>query len=51
MAMRGKLASLGVAAKERTVPGIGLHQLFVTDPNGIVIELNYPAAEAAGAAV
>jgi hypothetical protein len=24
-----------------------LHQIFVDDPNGIVIELNYPAAEKA----
>ena len=46
-AMRRKLVGLGVAARERSVPGLGLHQLFVTDPNGVVIELNYPAAEAA----
>lgn len=46
-AMRAKLARLGVACRERSVPGIGLHQVFVDDPNGIVIELNYPAAEAA----
>ena len=50
-AMRSKLAGIGVAARERTVPGLGLHQLFVTDPNGVVIELNYPAAEAAANAV
>ncbi len=49
-AMRATLARLGIANRERTVPGIGLHQVFVTDPNGIVIELNYPAAEAAGLA-
>ena len=48
--MRTTLARLGIANRERTVPGIGLHQVFVTDPNGIVIELNYPAAEAAGLA-
>lgn len=46
-AMRGHLRSLGVAYRERTTPSIGLHQLFVDDPNGIVIELNYPAAEKA----
>ena len=46
-AMRGKLARLGLACRERTVPGLGLHQVFVDDPNGIVVELNYPAAEAA----
>ena len=46
-AMRSSLAALGIAKRERTVPGIGLHQVFVDDPNGIVVELNYPAAEAA----
>jgi catechol 2,3-dioxygenase-like lactoylglutathione lyase family enzyme len=45
--MRAKLTRLGVVSRERTVPGLGLHQVFVDDPNGIVIELNYPAAEAA----
>jgi catechol 2,3-dioxygenase-like lactoylglutathione lyase family enzyme len=45
-AMRAKLERLGIMARERAVPGLGLHQLFVDDPNGIVVELNYPAAEA-----
>ena len=49
-AMRCSLATLGIANRERTVPGIGLHQVFVDDPNGIVVELNYPAAEAAALA-
>ncbi|MFC5496249.1 VOC family protein [Caenimonas terrae] len=44
-AMRAHLRAIGVAARERTVPTIGLHQLFLDDPNGVVIELNYPAAE------
>lgn len=39
------LKTLGVAVRERTVPAIGLHQLFLDDPNGIVVELNYPTAE------
>jgi catechol 2,3-dioxygenase-like lactoylglutathione lyase family enzyme len=39
------LAKLGIAVRERTVPAIGLHQLFMDDPNGVVIELNYPAQE------
>jgi len=34
-----------VAYRERTVPSIGLHQLFLEDPCGVVIELNYAAAE------
>ena len=48
-AMRAHLKALGVACNERTVPSIGLHQLFLTDPNGVVIELNFPASEAAAA--
>ena len=44
-AMLEHLRTLGVAVRERTVPAIGLHQLFLDDPNGVVIELNYPAAE------
>jgi catechol 2,3-dioxygenase-like lactoylglutathione lyase family enzyme len=39
------LKELKISYRERTVPVIGLHQLFLDDPNGIVIELNYPAAE------
>lgn len=41
------LKGLGVPVRERTVPAIGLHQLFLDDPNGVVVELNYPAAEKA----
>jgi len=43
--MRQRLAALGIATRERTVPGLGLHQLFLEDPDGVVVELNYPAAE------
>jgi catechol 2,3-dioxygenase-like lactoylglutathione lyase family enzyme len=39
------LQAQGIAARERTVPALGLHQLFLEDPNGVVVELNYPAAE------
>jgi len=31
---------------ERTVPTLSLHQMFLKDPNGILIELNFPASEA-----
>ena len=41
------LKKLNVPYRERTVPVIGLHQIFLDDPNGIVIELNYPATEKA----
>lgn len=30
---------------ERAVPLLGLHQMFIKDPNGVMIELNYPASE------
>lgn len=43
--MRARLERLGVARRERTVPNLGLHQVFIDDPSGVVIELNYPAAE------
>ena len=44
-AMLAHLKTLGVPCRERTVPAIGLHQLFLDDPSGLVIELNYPASE------
>jgi hypothetical protein len=34
---------------ERTVPVLGLHQVFIKDPNGVTIELNFPASEASQA--
>ena len=46
--MMAHLDRLGVPARHRTVPAIGLHQMFLDDPSGVVIELNYPAAEAVG---
>ena len=41
------LTKLGINFRERTVPVLRLHQIFLDDPNGVVIELNYPAAEKA----
>jgi catechol 2,3-dioxygenase-like lactoylglutathione lyase family enzyme len=32
----------GVPTREREVPGLGLQQIFVEDPNGVSIELNFP---------
>jgi catechol 2,3-dioxygenase-like lactoylglutathione lyase family enzyme len=46
-AMLAHLRGMGIEPRARTVPSIGLHQLFLDDPNGVVIELNYPAAEVA----
>ena len=48
--MHRRLQATGVAFRERTVPSLGLHQIFVEDPSGVTIELNYPAAEAAALA-
>ncbi|MBX3663827.1 MAG: VOC family protein [Burkholderiales bacterium] len=47
--MRARLARNKVAFRERTVPSLGIHQLFFEDPSGVTLELNYPAAEAAAA--
>ena len=43
--MLQRLQAKGIEPRRRDVPGIGLHQLFLDDPNGIVVELNYPLAE------
>ncbi len=41
------LGTIGVPYRERTTPSVGLHQLFLDDPCGLVVELNYPQAEKA----
>jgi len=46
--MWARLRAEGVAWRDRTVPSLGLHQVFIEDPSGVTIELNYPAAEVAG---
>ena len=38
-----RLRSHGIVAAENLVPGVGLRQLFLTDPNGVKIELNIAA--------
>ncbi len=43
--MTARLQARGITARQRTVPDLGLRQIFVTDPNGVKIELNYPASE------
>jgi catechol 2,3-dioxygenase-like lactoylglutathione lyase family enzyme len=42
------LTRLGVAFKERQVNDQGLYQLFLFDPNGVKIELNFSATEVKG---
>ncbi|NPT59295.1 VOC family protein [Paraburkholderia elongata] len=46
--MRRTLKSEGVSWRDRTVPSLGLHQVFIEDPSGVTIELNFPASEVAG---
>jgi catechol 2,3-dioxygenase-like lactoylglutathione lyase family enzyme len=48
--MRACLQRRGIPYRERTVPSLGLHQVFLEDPSHVTIELNYPAAEAQQAA-
>ena len=48
-ATMARLREHGTQYRERTVPVLDLHQVFVDDPNGVVIELNFPAAEHAAA--
>lgn len=43
--MRQRLEQCRISYREMTVPELGLHQVFLQDPSGIVIELNYPASE------
>lgn len=40
---RADLDRRGVAYEHKKVPGAPLQQLFLTDPNGVLIELNFPA--------
>lgn len=44
-AMRQRLKSEGMRFEARQVPGGDLWQIFVDDPNGVMIELNYEAAK------
>lgn len=46
--MIANLKRRNIAFKERQVDNQGLYQLFLIDPNGVKIELNFPAAEAKG---
>ncbi|WP_431291514.1 VOC family protein [Burkholderia cepacia] len=47
-AMWDTLRAEHVVWRDRTVPSLGLHQVFIEDPSGVTIELNFPAAEVAG---
>jgi catechol 2,3-dioxygenase-like lactoylglutathione lyase family enzyme len=45
---RRRLRAAGVSFTERLAPGLDMRQVFITDPDGLVVELNYP--EVAGGA-
>ena len=38
---RARLNERGISYRERDVPGQPLHQLFLTDPDGVTIEINF----------
>ncbi|MDB5951993.1 MAG: glyoxalase/bleomycin resistance protein/dioxygenase [Massilia sp.] len=42
--LHARLERHGLAFRERKVPNLGLHQVFVKDPDGVTIELNYADA-------
>ncbi len=46
--MKQRLQSKGMAFDTRQVPGGETWQIFVRDPNGVMIELNYEAAKEQG---
>jgi catechol 2,3-dioxygenase-like lactoylglutathione lyase family enzyme len=39
--MIARLKEAGLAFSENPIPSIGLHQVFVTEANGILLELNF----------
>jgi catechol 2,3-dioxygenase-like lactoylglutathione lyase family enzyme len=41
--MRDRFRRMGLAFRENEVPGIRLRQLFLQDPNKVMIEINFPA--------
>ena len=45
IALHGRLGRMGIPHRERSVPSLGLFQVFIEDPSGVTIELNYPADE------
>ena len=43
--MRGKFEVSGIAYKENDIRDFGIWQLFVNDPDGVIIELNFHCAD------
>ena len=46
-AFKERLNALGIEARERVVPELGERQVFLEEPNGIDVELVFPAHEEA----
>ncbi len=44
-AQRARCEARGVAFTERQVPALGQRQVFLLDPAGVTVELNYPSSE------
>jgi catechol 2,3-dioxygenase-like lactoylglutathione lyase family enzyme len=42
LAMRAKLQLAGIKFTERKLPYMPLDALFIEDPNGIIVEMNFP---------
>jgi catechol 2,3-dioxygenase-like lactoylglutathione lyase family enzyme len=49
-AMRANLAARGVRHEERVIPRDRQTQIFLHDPDGVAVELNYPPEETAATA-
>jgi catechol 2,3-dioxygenase-like lactoylglutathione lyase family enzyme len=47
--MKERCAAHGVDYKQRVSPALGLFQVFLRDPCGVTVELNYPVEEAGAA--
>jgi catechol 2,3-dioxygenase-like lactoylglutathione lyase family enzyme len=45
--VRTKIQAASLEFKERQVPALDLRQIFVNDPSGVVVELNFPGVAAA----
>ena len=48
--LHDRLRDSALGFEERTVPMLDVHQVFIEDPNGLTIELNFDPAEVSAAA-
>jgi catechol 2,3-dioxygenase-like lactoylglutathione lyase family enzyme len=47
----GRLQTLDVKFLLRTIEVAGMHQVFVTDPDGVTVEIGFPSSEAIPAGI